>query len=489
MGVLEVDRKGLAKQLANRPKAFILYELLQNAWDEKPSEVHVTIEKLEGRPAVRIVVEDDDPDGFQDLASAYTLFRASKKAPDPSKSGMFELGEKLIIAVASYVKIETTKGGIEVVGDTLTKLRRKRESGTRVEVEFRCNQQEFEDMLEHIGMISPPAHCKTYISCHGWVMGDSELVSPRETLFTASESLPTVYADEEGNFKRTKRNTTIKVYECRDYEEPHILCLGIPIVPAGGDLGRWHYDVQQRVPVNWERNNLPQSYVNSVKLAAINVGYARLNEEDAQKADVKVATADERIEKEALEHIKVKRYGEKAAIFDPSDPEANKRLVSEGYTLITGGAEPKGFFENNRTHDIVKAAGAISPSPKPYSENGRPERIIGDWNENMQRMAKFWELMGWKLIGRAIEVRYVKEPMVSWTANYGDATVTINLGRLGMKWAALPKKDPKVLRLVIHELAHERSGDHLSSEYHNGLTELGAKLANLALKQPDIFEG
>jgi hypothetical protein len=401
---------------------------------------------------------------------------------------MFELGEKLIIAVASYVKIETTKGGIEVVGDTLTKLRRKREFGTRVEVEFRCNLDQYVELMDQVLLLSPPDHCMTYIN--------DDWIEPRPVLFEFEESLPTVYADEEGNFKRTKRKTIVKVYECEvgseDYrEEPYIYCLGIPIVPAGGDLGRWHYDVQQRVPVNWERNNLPQSYVNAIKVAAINVGYARLDEEDAQKADVKVATADDRIEKEALEHIKVQRYGEKAAVFDPSDTEANKRLVSEGYTLITGGAEPKGFFENNRKHDIVPAAGVLSPSPKPYSENGRPERVIqpDDWTERMHRMAEFWQGMAGFLIGRNIRVRYVKEPQVSWTANYGDATVTINLGRLGMKWPGLSKKDPKVLRLMIHELAHERSGDHLSSQYHDGLTELGVKLAKIALEQPDIFEG
>jgi hypothetical protein len=482
MSVLEVDHKGLAKQLANRPKAFILFELLQNCFDEKPTEVRVTIEKLEGRPLCRIVVEDDDPEGFQNLASAYTLFRSSKKAPDPTKSGMFELGEKLIIATANYVKIETTKGTVEVIDDKRHDYpRRKREHGTRVEVEFRCNMDEYEEMMLHILYLSPPDHCDTYIN--------EELIESRPVLFEAEESLLTVYADEEGNFKRTKRKTTIKVYECEPTEEPYVFCLGIPIVPAGGDLTRWHFDVQQRVPVNWERNNLPKSFLESVRVAAVNVGYGRLNEEDAKSNDVRVATADERIEKEALTHIKVKRYGEKAAIFDPSDTEANKRLVSEGYTLITGGAEPKGFFENNRKHDVVKAAGTISPSPKPYDKNGRPEKVIKDWNPDMIRMAVFWKKIAWTLLARNIEVKYVSEPQVSWTANYGSGTATINLGRLGKKWAGRAKTDHTVLQLIIHELAHEFSGDHLSSEYHDALTELGAKLTTMALFEPDIFEG
>lgn len=71
---LVVDKKGLAKKLAHKPKVFIIHELLQNAWDENEvTKVNLKLEMMPGRPVCRIYVEDDSPDGFQDLASVYTM--------------------------------------------------------------------------------------------------------------------------------------------------------------------------------------------------------------------------------------------------------------------------------------------------------------------------------------------------------------------------------------------------------------------------------
>ena len=42
-------------------------------------------------------------------------------------------------------------------------------------------------------------------------------------------------------------------------------------------------------------------------------------------------------------------------------------------------------------------------------------------------------------------------------------------------------------RLLIHELGHEFSSDHLSAEYHDGLCRLGARLKWLALEKPEAL--
>ena len=96
-----VDKKGLAKLLERRGKAFILHELLQNAWDENTTRVDVTAEWL-GDRTVRVTVVDDKPEGFADLTHAYTLFAESAKKTDPTKRGRFNLGEKLVIADAGF---------------------------------------------------------------------------------------------------------------------------------------------------------------------------------------------------------------------------------------------------------------------------------------------------------------------------------------------------------------------------------------------------
>jgi dsRNA-specific ribonuclease len=70
----EVDRQGLASLMDGRGKEFVLYELLQNALDEDTTAVHITLSPVPGRALCDLQVEDDSPEGFRDLAHAFTLF-------------------------------------------------------------------------------------------------------------------------------------------------------------------------------------------------------------------------------------------------------------------------------------------------------------------------------------------------------------------------------------------------------------------------------
>ena len=78
-GWFEVDKAGLALLVRRRGMAFLLNELVQNAWDTEATRVEVKIEAIPHRPAVKLSVFDDDPDGFKDLRHAYTLFAPSEK--------------------------------------------------------------------------------------------------------------------------------------------------------------------------------------------------------------------------------------------------------------------------------------------------------------------------------------------------------------------------------------------------------------------------
>lgn len=96
------DLQGLGKLVAHRPKAFVIYELLANALDEATTRVDVTLERVPGRPLARLVVSDDNPGGFSDLAHAYTLFAESGKKSNTGKRGRFNMGEKVVrVAAAS----------------------------------------------------------------------------------------------------------------------------------------------------------------------------------------------------------------------------------------------------------------------------------------------------------------------------------------------------------------------------------------------------
>jgi hypothetical protein len=66
--------------------------------------------------------------------------------------------------------------------------------------------------------------------------------------------------------------------------------------------------------------------------------------------------------------------------------------------------------------------------------------------------------------------------------------LTFNMQRAGRKRLEAGPSD-WLLELVLHELGHDFSGDHLSRRFHEGLCTLGRRLARLALDRPELFEG
>jgi hypothetical protein len=62
----------------------------------------------------------------------------------------------------------------------------------------------------------------------------------------------------------------------------------------------------------------------------------------------------------------------------------------------------------------------------------------------------------------------------------------LNVARLGYKWFDEGASE-EVNDLLLHEFGHHYSRDHLSSDYHDALTRLGARAMALALEQPDAF--
>ena len=485
--VLEVDRAGLARKLAGRPKAFVLYELVQNAWDEASTRVDVTTEfipLMRGNSGViKVQVLDDSPDGFTDLRSVYTLFRDSKKADDPTQRGRFELGEKLVIALADFVRVETTTGTVTIDGNERVQTRHKLDHGTRVTVRFSGTRAEYDDILAAAQRLAPPKPT---------TLNGAPLAAPAVVdVFQAT--LETVVAREgDGALVKRVRTTDVQVYRPPSGERGWIYELGIPVVETDDPFS---YDVQQRVPVNWERNSVPQAFLRALRVAALNRVGDQLEPTELQAPWVTDALADSRCEGDAVKLVVRARFGERAVSYDPSDHEGSKLAASQGYTVVPGGALPGDAWKNVRRHQALLPAGQVTPSPKVYSEDGEPEHVIprGDWTADMGTLAIFAEDLGRRLIDSPVYVVIVNEPHVTWRANFGKLSgrdpgyrLCLNYGRLGKGWFALRHRDAKVLELLVHEFAHAFSLDHLSSEYHEGLCRLAARMAQAALEHPEL---
>lgn len=474
----EVDKGGLAKLLERKSKAFVLFELLQNSWDTNAKVVKLEISRPL-KDVVSIKVEDDDPDGFQFLHHAWTLFAESVKKADPEKRGRFNLGEKLVLAACTSAHLVTTKGNVswdsagrhEGLGST--------KQGSVFSAKLQMTEDEFDDVLRQIKTVLPPEGVETTLN--------GSPIRYRKPLRTFQVQLPTEIADPEGNLKPTRRVARVEVHEAMPWERASIYEMGIPVVETGD---KWHVNVMQKVPLNSDRDNVTPGFLQKVRTAVLNEMYDQIEEEDSTDTWVRAATADKDVLPEAVEKVMTERFGENRVVVDPSDPEGTKIAMSKGYQVVFPGALSKGEWKNVRSSGAILPAGKVTPSPKPYSSDGRPERVKpeSEWTPEMRRRVDFCRKLFSELIGQLLSVSIVVEPMEPWAANFGGNKLCLNYGRLGKRWFALPNRAVEVLDLLLHEYVHHTAKDHLSHEMHERATRLGAELANLCLDKPGMFK-
>jgi hypothetical protein len=477
--VLVVDRQGLARKIAKRPKAFILYELLQNAWDENVTWAKATAKMLPGRPACHITVEDDSPEGFADMRSIYTMFRDSKKASDPSKRGRFELGEKMVLALAQEATIITTKGTVVIQGNERKHSAKKRDAGTLVDVTVKMTREEYDQMVRDVFKIMPAVPT--------WFNG--EAIPARKLLDRFEVALPTICADEDGQLFSTSRKTDVVVVE-RHGDEPAMLYeMGLPVVETGD---KWHYDVMQRVPLNWERNNVRPSYLKTLRVFVLNMMHEKVTSEESAESWVRDAAADERCVHEAFSDIMKKRFGDKVVVRDPNDPESAANAMAAGYEVLGGRALSAGEWNNARQFGSIPSSSKLFATPKPYSDDpdADPVKVIepDKYTDGMRQIVEYTKLVGSKLIKRQLSVE-----VVHTTNNFSAAFMRsscelhFNVFRLGKRWFEEGITE-EVDRLIIHELAHYYESNHLSDKYHEACCRLGARLKQLALDEPSLFK-
>lgn len=475
----EVDTIGLRKLIEEKGPVAAIFELIQNGWDQDVTRVDVTVERLPGRPAARVVVEDDDPKGFTDLTHAYTIFGESSKKANPDQRGRFNVGEKLALALCSSAEISSTTGTIRFDEDGRHRSRAARESGSRFEGIMRMPREQYDTIESAIMALIAPAGIITTFN--------GRRLPQRTPLKEFRASLPTEIADAEGVLRKSSRQTTVRVYEPlagggRIYE------MGIPIVETGD---KYDIDIAQKVPLGFNRDNVPPAYLRTARTLVLNETHAYLHDDDVNTAWVREAASDSRCSNDAITTVVAKRFGDDRVSFDPSDPEGTKMAAAQGYTVVHGGAMSAGEWANARRAQAIFAAGQVTPSPRVLQTAGvggdGDESIISpdDYAPSMVRLATYAAEVGYRLLGTPIRVLLVRRPF--WRpahsnriiqATFGAGILTLNVSRI----ATMDRR--AVNELLVHELAHHYTGDHLSEGYHDALCRLGAGLMEVALEAP-----
>lgn len=473
-----VDKAGLGKLLARKGKGFVIAELLQNAWDEDVTEVRAML--APGKEGTYVlVVEDDDPEGFTDISHAFTLFAESEKKADATRRGRFNLGEKLVLALCDTATIATTTGTVRFTAsgrrfDEASKTTR----GSTFTGVIPMTPAEATEAAAYVRTLIPPKGVTTLFN--GVPLDNPTPVRTFEAI------LATEVADKNGEMQNSRRKATIRLFEPEADAPARILEMGIPVVGTGD---RWHADIGQKIPLSFQRDSVRPAFLRDLRVATLNAAYDLLSPEDATAGWVKDALGTQGVSPEAVEAVMTLRFGVKRVAFDPSDPEANKIAMANGYTVIPGRGLSKDEWANVKAAGAVQPAGKVTPSPKAIEGNisGNRDAVLGEdkIRPGMQAIADYTMAVAPALIGRAVNVRFVVLPNEGYVASYlpGAGQVTFNVGRLGYAWFEQGATED-VNATVIHELAHERCSDHLDARYADECSRLGHRLAKLYREHP-----
>ena len=286
----EVDKQGLAKILERKGKEFALFELIQNAWDERGvTMVTVSLEHC-GRNKARLVVEDDAPEGFKDLSHAFTLFADSSKKTNPEQRGRFNLGEKLVLAISDEVTILTTKGGIRFDDEGRHSLRSRQPVGSRIECLLRMTPDECITIETQMRKLIIPEGITTVFN--------GAPLAPRTAVEQFSATLPTEVAGKDGFLRRANRETTIRLHTVLPGETATLYEMGIPVVETGD---KWHCDIGQKVPLTIDRENVQPAFLRQVRVAVFNRMHERLGAGDMNSEWAETAIASPECDPQAVQ--------------------------------------------------------------------------------------------------------------------------------------------------------------------------------------------
>lgn len=489
--IFSVDLKGLSNLLPQEGLAWIVNELVQNAWDQDVQMVRLELDKMSNtRNRIRLAIEDDDPIGFINLAHSFTLFAKSHKLGNAEKRGRFNLGEKLVIAYAiasgGSVKIESTKGGFHFSKDGRTSIRKKRASGSRVEVVFKATQAQYDELVAHVGTLIPPKDHTEFVEIEQSIK--TTLSKPTLIKSVMSVNLPTMLANSEGVLRRTRRNTTVDLYEVADGDTPYLYEMGIPVVPSETP---YHIDIQQKIPLNMQRDNVTPAYFKAIATTVLNATADLLTVEQITQSWVKEAMEDKDVDAESVEAVLDTKYGKKRVVHDPNHPESSAVAIAKGYTVVYGGNESRSTWENIRTHRPVTSAGIKfdTTNTVSFDPDGIDVSLPEDqWTDGMKSLALFCQKTHKEIFGAKLRIQFFKDPR-GYLACYSRNSLTFNYRSIGKTKCSNWKTHLEYfMDLIIHEFAHRYGSSHFSEDYWRGTTKVGAKMALLLRAKPELLD-
>lgn len=459
----ELADDGWRRRSASRPLGRLLLEALQNAFDERPDRVSVTL------GADAIVVEDDAEHGIADPRLVYTVYLSGKQ-DDPSRRGRMGRGLKELLASMEQAVVEGVGTTIELGPEGRRVVPNGRTRGTRIVLRRRFAPAELAEAKALLRLTLPPEGTSLRI--------DGRSVRRGQPVLTLSECHLETVAVVDGVERAAMGTASLTVVTPRRGETPHLFEMGLPIqawnVP-------WHVDVAQRVPLTEGRDAVPDRYALAVKAALLEAMLHRyLDARDLRAEWVHEVLAGWPLGTALLDAY-VSRVFPRGSVLGGTR-RANDRARQIGAHIIEASAI---------SHGAYVALSRVLETSDDYVRR-RSSEFGGEHVEPDEAQRRFAEGVRWlarAVAGRVVKVRFfARDP--SDAGLLEDAVTDVDAREIGFNVRAPTRfddlLDPTTLGLVLHELAHLETPEH-DHRFIDRLQYLAGKTARLLAEGgPDL---
>jgi len=397
---LEIDIIGLRRTLERKGKAWAIFELVQNSWDTDATRVDVTLTKPNKHGMSTLTCRDNAPDGYRDLSEAHTLFGTSSKKADPTKRGRFNAGEKFVLVMCEQATVTSTTGqiifqpnGRRKETDVCTK------AGTEFQGVLELTPEEWFEVGNQVQLLLPPI-MTTYNGIE---------IEQRNPLKMFEETLPTEIANDRGVLTPRKRKTEIRVYNPHEGETPMIFERGIPVVEIGDC--KFHVSVEQKIPLNTERDNVTAGYMRNLHTAVAAQMVDFITPTDAEKQWVRNAVESEKLVPEIVQQIATKRFGANTVLQDYADVGSNKEAVSQGASVLGRGTLTSAERKVYQSAGALKKAGDVPEyKTEHHQAPAKNEKDPNHYNNDERTYVRLIERVSPILISHSVTVKIVNDP-------------------------------------------------------------------------------